>query len=130
MKIVQTGIIVGLAFFLSIGVSFGADLDDIDFTIRVVESDDVGEMHNELSLPDMTFDVVHAEDDAGHENEAGSHESEASHEYENEVEARDEREDEIEDHDEAREDSSDVNDEHDEAHDEEEHEKEHEREDG
>ncbi len=132
MKIVQTSIIVGLAFFLSAGISFGADLDDIDFTIRIVESDDVDEIHNELSLPDMIFDAPreHAEDGGGHgnqENEAGGHEHKVSHE--DEVEARDEREDEIEDHDEAREDDDDMNDEHDEAHEEEEHEEEHEKED-
>jgi len=111
MKIVQTSIIAGLAFFLSVGISFGADLDDIDFTIRVVESDDVGEMHNELSLPDMVFDVTHehTEDGAGRENQEsgiGGHEHEAD--------IRDERE---EDHDDAREDYDDVSDEYDEAHD-------------
>jgi len=125
MKIVRTGIMAGFAFFLSTGISFGVDLDDIDFTIRVVESDDVGEMHNELSLPDMTFDMVYEEGDAGHENEVDEHENEASHE--DEMEVRDEREDEIEDHDEAREDTADVKDEHDEAH--EDHEEEHKRED-
>ncbi len=128
MKIVQTSIIAGLAFFLSVGISFGADLDDIDFTIRVVESDDVGEMHNELSLPYMAFDVTHEhEDDANRENQesgAGEHEFDAD--------ARDEREDDAEDHDEAREDNDDVNDEYDEVHDsdhEDEHEHEHEKKD-
>ncbi len=120
MKIVQTGIIAGLAFFLSIGISFGADLDDIDFTIRVVESDDVGEMHNELSLPDMVFDVAHEhEDGAGRENQESG-----VGEHEHETDIRDERE---EDHDEAREDYDDVSDEHDEAHDGEEHEDEHDK---
>jgi len=122
MKIVQTSTIVCLAFFLSTAISFAADLDDIDFTIRVVESDDVGEMHNELSLPDMTFDVTHvsAEGYTGGENQENG-----AGEHENDIEARDEREDEIEDHDEAREDGVDINDEYDETH-EDEHEKEHE----
>jgi len=126
MKIVQTSIIAGLAFFLSIGISFGADLDDIDFTIRVVESDDVGEMHNELSLPDMFFDVTHEhEGDANRENQ----ESGGAGEHEFDADARDEREDDAEDHDEAREDNDDVNDEYDEAHDSD-HEDEHEHEHG
>jgi len=116
MKIVQTSTIVCLAFFLSTAISFAADLDDIDFTIRVVESDDVGEMHNELSLPDMTFDVTHEYAESG-----------TGGEHEHEVEIRDEREDEIEDHDEAREDGDDINDEYDETH-EDEHEEEHENE--
>jgi len=127
MKIVQTSIIAGLAFFLSIGISFGADLDDIDFTIRVVESDDVGEMHNELSLPDMAFDVTHdghARGDADRENQESG-----AGEHEHEADTRDEREDEAEDHDEAREDNDDVSDEHDEAH-EDEHEDEHKNEHG
>ncbi len=122
MKIVQTSIIAGLAFFLSIGISFGADLDDIDFTIRVVESDDVDEMHNELSLPDMAFDVTHDEHvrgDADRENQESG-----AGEHEHEADTRDEREDEAEDHDEAREDNDDVSDEHDEAH-EDEHKNEH-----
>ncbi len=112
MKTVQTGIVAGLAFFLFVGISFGVDLDDIDFTIRIVESDDVGEMHNELSLPDMAFDVTHEyiESVAGRENQ----ESDVS---QHEAVARDEREDEIEDHDEAREDSDDVRAERDETHD-------------
>ncbi|MCF6338654.1 MAG: hypothetical protein L3J84_12030 [Gammaproteobacteria bacterium] len=131
MKIVQTSIIAGLAFFLSIGISFGADLDDIDFTIRVVESDDVDEMHNELLLPDMAFDVTHD----GHVEGAADRENQESRagEHESDVDTRDEREDEIEDHDEAREDNDDVSDEHDEAHDgehEDEHENEHKNEHG
>ncbi|MCF6255219.1 MAG: hypothetical protein L3K25_02775 [Gammaproteobacteria bacterium] len=125
MKIVQTSIIAGLAFFLSVGISFGADLDDIDFTIRVVESDDVGEMHNELSLPDMFFDVTHEhEGDANRENQESG-----TGEHEFDADARDEREDDVEDHDEAREDNDDVNDEYDEAHDSD-HEDEHEHEHG
>ncbi len=126
MKAVQTSIIAGLAFLLFTGISIGADLDDIDFTIRVIGSDDVGEMHNELLLPDMIFETV--DNGADHENRNGAGE------HENEMEARDEREDEIEDHDEAREDHDDVNDERDEIHEEEHdkeresHEDEHERE--
>jgi len=133
MKIVRTGIIAGLAFFLSAGISFGADLGDIELTIRVVESDDVGEMRNELSLPDVTFDVMHEHEEGGvgHEGQGdvAGHENEAEALQGDEVDARDEREDEIEDHDEAREDNADVSDEHDEAHEDEDHEEEHKKED-
>lgn len=132
MKLIQTSIVAGLAFFLSAGISFGAEMDDLDVTIRVVGSDDMIEMHNELSLPDMLTDVgsapakdgehglVHANDTQGHKQE-----SETELEHEDSDEARDEREDEIEDHDEAREDKSDVDDEHDEATEEEKHEEDH-----
>jgi hypothetical protein len=141
MKWVHTGIVGIIAFLFSTGISFGAALDDLDLTIRVVESDDLTEMHNELSLPDTASDAAreHAEDDDGRGlTQADQAREEERQEDSNDVnrddaefhdEAREEREDEIEDHDEAREDSSDVNEEHDEAREEESHEHEHDQQD-
>jgi hypothetical protein len=141
MKLVQTSIFAIVAFFLATGISFGAELDDLDITIRVVESDDLAEMHNELSLPEAAADTAreHTEDDDGrglnqaNDSRAKEHEEDredvSKDEKEYEEEAREEREDEIEDHDEAREDSDDVIDEHDEAQEEETHEEEHENQD-
>ena len=129
MKLVQTTIIAGLSFFLSTGISFAADMDDIELTIRVVETDDVEEMHNELSLPDSASDTAreHAENEDGRgltqanaARETEHEENDASHdEREEHEEAREDHEDEVEDH-------NDSDEEHDEAHEEEDHEKEHE----
>lgn len=141
MKLVQTSIFGIIAFLFSTGISFGAELDDLDFTIRVVESDDLTEVHNELSLPDAASDTAreHAEDDDGrgltqaNESREKEHQEESNDvnkdDIEHHDEARDEREDEIEDHDEAREDDDDVNEEHDAAREEESHEEEHEQQD-
>jgi hypothetical protein len=137
MKIIQTSIIAGFAFLLSTGISFGAELDDLDFSIRVVETDDVSEVHNELSLPGMASGTAreHAENEGEHgstqANEARhqksdsgdehEQENEVEHELDDQMEARDEREDAVEDNDEMREDSSDTNEEYSEAEHEEAH---------
>lgn len=129
MKAIQTSVIAGIAFFLSTGISFAAEMDDLDLTIRVVESDDVSEMHNELSLPEMisSSEREHAEGEADHSMSQGDGARE--HGLESAMDARDEHEDEMEDHDEAREDNGDINEEHGAAHEEETHEEMHERED-
>jgi len=129
VKAIQTSVIAGFVFFLSAGVSFGAEMDDLDLTIRVVESDDVSEMHNELSLPDMVFDAERDHADAESSSDVGRDGAAREHELENTMDVRDEHEDEMEDHDEAREDNSDINEEHGEAHEEEKHEEDHARED-
>lgn len=134
MKLVQTTIIAGLSFFLATGISFAADMDDIELTIRVVETDDVEEMHNELSLPDAASDTAreHAEDEDGrgltqanaaraaeHGNEEDdAHDDAHDEEREEHEEDREDHEDEVEDHD-------DSDEEHDEANEEEDHEDEH-----
>ena len=130
MKLVQTTIIAGLSFFLSTGISFAADMDDIELTIRVVETDDIEEMHNELSLPDAASDTAreHAEDDEGRGLTQANTVHEAGHEHEDEM--RDEEHEEHEDEgDERDEDTEDRDHEHDDADEEEGHEKEHEGED-
>lgn len=147
MKLVQTIIFAMMAFFLSAGISVGAELDDLDLTIRVIESDDLQEMQNELSLPASVSDDAreHAEGDErrgessekDHDGKDEEHKDEHKDEHRDEHDGRhedndierDEREDEIEDHDEAREDDDDVIEGHDEAHEEESHEEEHEKED-
>ena len=130
MKLVQTTLIAGLTFFLSTGISFAADMGDLELTIRVVETDDVQEMHNELSLPESASDTAreHAQNEDGrgltqantvrdkHENER---EDEAHNEEREEHEAdREDHEDEVEDH-------NDADEERDEAKEEESHEDEH-----
>ena len=136
MKLVQTTLIAGLTFFLSAGISFAADMGDLELTIRVVETDDVQEMHNELSLPGSASDAAreHAEngdgrgltqanavrDEHGNENQR---EDEAHNEEREEHEAdREDHEDEVEDH-------NDSDEERDEAKEEESHEDEHEQDD-
>ena len=134
MKLVQTTIIAGLSFFLSTGISFAADMDDIELTIRVVETENIEEMHNELSLPDAASDTAreHAEKEDGrgltqaNAVREAEHENEAEHVAE-ENEMRDEEHEELED--ESREDERDRDDEHHDADEVEDHEKEHEDED-
>lgn len=125
MKMVHTSIIATVVFFLSAGMSFGAELDDLDITIRMVESDDLTEMHNELSLPDAASDTAreHAEDEGGRGLTQANDVREKEHEQEEEL--RDEHEDQVDDHDNAHEDDDDLKAEHDEAHEEETHEAEH-----
>jgi hypothetical protein len=122
MKLVQTTIIAGLSFFLSTGISFAADMDDLDLTIRVIETDDVKEMHNELHLPDAASDIAreHAanEESRGLTQANAVRESENEHEAEHENEVRDEHE---ADRDERIEDRSDANEVRDEAYKDEHH---------
>lgn len=127
MKAIQTGVIAGCAFFLSIGVSFAAEMDDLDLTIRVVESDDVNAMHNELLLPEMISASEHADTEG--ETDHSMNQNNDARELENAMDVRDEHEDEMEDHDEAREDNGDITEEHGEAHEEETHDEMHKRED-
>ena len=98
MKWVQTTIIAGLAFFLSAGISFAAEMDDLDLTIRVIETDDLKEMHNELRLPDMASDAAreHAEGENGH----GLTQANAAREQEMNQEAKNENQVRLEEHDE------------------------------
>lgn len=138
MNWVQTAIIAGLSFFLSAGISFAAEMDDLDLTIRVIESDDVEEIHHELSLPDMASETAreHAEDEDGKgltqanavREREDEHEPEQDHEDEARDEEREEHEDEREDHEDEVEDHEDSKEEHDDAHEEESHEEEHENE--
>ena len=118
MKLVQTTIIAGLSFFLSTGISFAAELDDIELTIRVVETDNIEEMHNELRLPDAVLDTA---------SEHAISESQVEHKAENEI--RDvEHEERIDEGDERNEDRGDREDEHHDADEVESHENEHENE--
>lgn len=126
MKLVQTIIIAGLSFFLSTGISFAADMDDLDLTIRVLETNDVEEMHNELHLPDAASDIAreHAanEDSRGLTQANAVRESENEHEAEHENEVRDEHDENEGDRAEQVEDRSDANEVRDEAHADEHHE--------
>lgn len=133
MKLAQTTIIAGLSFFLSTGISFAADMDDIELTIRVVETDNVEEMRNELRLPDAASDTAreHAENEDGrgltqaNAVREAEHENESEHTVENEI--RDvEREEHGDEGDERNEDRGDREDEHHDANEVESHEKEHE----
>lgn len=59
MRLVQTIILAGVSFFLSAGIGYAADLGDLDLTIRVIETDDVQQIHNELSLPAIAAEAAH-----------------------------------------------------------------------
>jgi len=132
MKLVQTSVIAGFAFFLSTGISFGAEMDDLDITIRVVDTDGVAEMENELTLPETVSDTAreHAESEDSRgltqANDAQTGESDAAHahEVEDTAEVRDEHEDEVETHDETRDTTEDVNAERNDAKEDEVHEEE------
>jgi hypothetical protein len=108
MKVVQTAMIAGLVFFVSTGMSFAADMDDLDVTIRMVESNDVHEMENELRLPESASDSAreHAESEDGrgltqaNESRERGHDNEATHDSERE--GRDQHADERDDLSEAR----------------------------
>lgn len=126
MKLMQTIIIAGLSFFLSTGIGFAADLDDLDLTIRVVETDDVEEMHNELSLPDAASNTAreHAEDEEGRGLTRANEVREQEHEDDNEHGREDAAgNDEREEHENDAEDHDDASEEHDEAQAEERHRK-------
>lgn len=65
MRLVQTIILAGVSFFLSAGIGFAAELGDLELTIRVIETDDVQQMHNELSLPTIAADAAHEQAGSG-----------------------------------------------------------------
>jgi len=119
MKTLNTLLIAGFALLLSVGVAQAVELDDLDVTIRVIDSDDVGDIGHELMLP---FPVPgsggeHAED-AGHDSDEG--EQVASNQTGNDTSDRDERgDDDADNRDESLESSSDAQDERDDADDEE-----------
>jgi hypothetical protein len=113
MKIAQTTMIAGLSFFLGGGIALSAELDDLDLTIRVVESNSMEEIHHELSLPNFGSDVVseHAEKSDGGEKRQNIDVAVEEH-AENHEALREEHEENRED---AIEDSNDVSDEVDEV---------------
>ena len=91
MNIVKTSIIASFALFLTTGIAGADELDDLEVTVRVVETDDdANEVEHELHLPDSASDSAreHAEDD-GHENEGEHHSND---------DGREDHEDEKEDH--------------------------------
>lgn len=132
MKLVQTTIIAGLAFFLSTGISFAVEMDDIELTIRVVETDDIEEIHNEISLPSAASDTAreHTEDKHGrgrnHSNEDGErgHSTREHENHENDVQDE-ERDEHTGHHDERDEDHDGREDEYHEGQEDEDHEEEH-----
>ena len=129
MKVLQTTMIAGVVFFVSTGISFAADMEDLDITIRMVESNDVHEMENELSLPESVSDTAreHAESEDGrgltqaNESRDREHGNEVAHDggHENRDQAR---EDEAEHHDEVRDTRETTHEEADDAREEEQHE--------
>ena len=79
MRRVHTLIMSGFALFLITGNVNAADLDDLDVTIRVIESDhELKEMENELHLPDSASETAreHAEaNDRDHDGHDADHDS-------------------------------------------------------
>ncbi|WP_455199379.1 hypothetical protein [Kaarinaea lacus] len=92
MKSVNTLIIAGFALFLTTGIAGAVEMDDLEVTVRVVESDDdVNEVEHELHLPDS----VHEDhDDQGHD-ENDSRDDDNDHEDDGD---REELEDDRDDH--------------------------------
>lgn len=139
MKVLQTTMIAGVVFFVSTGISFAADMDDLDVTIRMVESSDVHEMENELSLPESASDTAreHAESEDGrgltqaNESRDREHDGESSardggHEEGDQV--HDDREDQADHRDETRDAHDVAHEEFDDVREEEQHEQEQEQE--
>jgi hypothetical protein len=134
MKALKTTMIAGMVFFVSSGIGYAADMDDLDVTIRMVESNDVHEMENELSLPESASDTAreHAESEDGHgltqanESRDREHDAETSHDgdQEHSDQARDEHEDEMEHHDDVTDSQDAAHEEIDDAREEEQHEQE------
>jgi hypothetical protein len=122
MNTLKRMVLVGAVAFFSAGIVQAADMDDLDVSIRVIASDDIGEVEHVLSLPEAVFDTDHTKEKQGPQaSDMSAHEN--GSERNNEME--------MEDHDEAREDRDDaiedrgtVEEGHNAAH-EEEHEEEH-----
>ncbi len=108
MKMIKLLIITSFSLFLMTGIAAADDLDDLEVTIRMMESDDdANEVEHELSLPDSASDSAreHAEDD-GHENEGEHHSND---------DANEDHEEDREDHDDDKEDHDDDKEDHDEG---------------
>ncbi|WP_455217144.1 hypothetical protein [Kaarinaea lacus] len=108
MKSVNTLIIAGFALFLTTGIAGAVELDDLEVTVRVVESgDDVNEVEHELHLPDS----IHEDhDDQGRDEHDGRDDD--SHDEDGD---REELEDDRDDHEESH--DGDLEDGHDGEHD-------------
>jgi len=101
MKKANILIIAGFTLFLTTGIASAADLDDLDVTIKMMESnDDVNEMENELHLPDSVHDQDENHNDA-HDNDSNDDDREGLESD------REDSEDIHDDHEEGVEDSSD-----------------------
>jgi hypothetical protein len=135
MKVLQTTMIAGVVLFVSTGMSFAADMDGLDVTIRMVESNDVHEMENELRLPESASDSAreHAESEdsrgltQANESRERGHDNEATHDDEHEGrhdQARDHHEDERDNLSEARDSQETIHEGADDAHEEGQHEQE------
>jgi hypothetical protein len=111
MKMIKISIIAAFTLFLTTGIAGADELDDLDVTIRVVETDDdVNEVEHELHLPDSAADSAreHAEDD-GHENEGEHHSNDRDDDGR---EGAEDHEDGAEDHEEGAEDHEEGSEDH------------------
>ncbi len=131
MKTFKTLLIAGFTLMLSVGGAHAVDLDDLDVTIRVIDSDDIDDISHELSLPfpAPTAERKHAEGGLSHasdvrrDDHGGSgHEHVAKNESGDRDEGREQSEDEVEHRDESREDNDDAHEERDDAEEQERHE--------
>lgn len=137
MKVLKKTMIAGAVFFISTGISYAADMDDLDVTIRMVESNDVHEMENELTLPESASDTAreHAESEdsqgltQANESQDREHDGDATPDSEQESsdQAREQHEDEMEHADETADSHDTASEERDDARDEEQHEQEEEQ---
>ena len=118
MKMIKLLVIASFTLFLMTGIAGADELDDLDVTIRMMESDDdVNEVEHELSLPDSASDSAreHAEDD-GHENEGETHSSDDVNDdqdgHEEDQEDQEDNEDDRDEHEEGAEDHEDDTEDH------------------
>ncbi|NOX76075.1 MAG: hypothetical protein GXP17_05570 [Gammaproteobacteria bacterium] len=140
MKIFKTLLMTGFTLMLSVGVAHAVDLDDLDVTIRVIDSDDVDDISHELSLPFPAsaagrgheegglshVNDVRGDDHVGHQ--GSDNEQVAENKFDDRGEGREQSEDEAADRDESREDIDDAHEERDDAEEQEQHENEQEAE--
>ena len=130
MKLIKSSLIAGFALFLTTGIAGAVEMDDLAITIRVIETDDVNEVANELSLPVGVSDDLREHDDGEHQ---GSSDDDRDKTASQDRSGREADEYEAEDHEdtseyqgEAKEDHDDQVEEHQDATEEEEHDKDHE----
>ena len=59
-SILKSSILIAVIFLLPVSAAYAVEMDDLDVTIRVIETNEVGDISHELSLPEM---VIESSDD-------------------------------------------------------------------
>ena len=101
MGMIKTSIIAGFILLVTTGIAGAADLDDLDVSIRVVETDDdINEFEHELSLPGHTSNFVSEHHSSGRDEDASDDDNDGQDETEGHDEATEDHDNATEDHDE------------------------------